>query len=820
MSDAIEKQAKSMLIQLTLQEKISLLSGKDIWNTQPIERLGIPSLRMTDGPHGVRASDPWTGRPVGPTTCFPTGVSMAASWNPELIFRMGEALGEETLGMECDILLGPCVNIMRTPLAGRNFEAYSEDPYLAGKIGVAFVNGVQSKGVGTSLKHYALNNQEIERGRGNSIADERTMREVYLAQFEMIVKEAKPWTVMCSYNRINGVYASQNDYLLNKILKEEWGYEGIVISDWGANHTIFESVQGGLDIEMPGPARYYGNLLEDAVLNWQIDPEVIDKAVLRILRTILKSGKMDNPKRFAAGSVNTQSHQDLARELATEAITLLKNDDNLLPIQPDKVKSIAVIGPNANEARIGGGGSSYVVPPHRSDPLSALKDALGSTVRISYEPGCNNYVSPPAINNHVLVLSEHKSKGALAEYFTDPEFRNLASTKVEDTIDHWFSGNPIDPFSDAKYSIRWTASLSVPLSGRYRIGINNTDCLRLYLDGKIVLENDIQREDIQKSHYMQSSQYIELDANKLHDFKVEFSKVTDQGWAQAKVEFMYDPIVDDRIAKAVQLANDSDLAIIFAGMPEGYETEGNDRPHMDLPGKQDELISAVAKANPNTIVVLNVGAPVTMPWVTQVKAIVCAYYPGMEAGKAIRDILLGIQNPCGKLPVTFPIRYQDNPTYINYPGFRDVMYGEGIFVGYRYYDKKEMDVLFPFGHGLSYTQFEYTNLLVPQAAIAGETVEATVDVRNIGVLPGKEVIQVYIHDKESTLARPEKELKGFSKISLEPGEMKTVKFSLNERSFAYYDPYQKKWTVEPGEYTILVGSSSRDIRLSKDIRLE
>ncbi|MGE5221721.1 MAG: glycoside hydrolase family 3 protein, partial [Omnitrophica WOR_2 bacterium] len=401
---SIEPRLEKLLSQMTLYEKISLLAGRDTWNTMPIPRLGIPSIVMTDGPHGVRAADPQTGRKVEPTTCFPTGVSMAASWNTELIERVGSALGEETRAEGCNILLGPCVNIARTPIAGRNFEAYSEDPYLAGRIGVAWVKGIQNQQIGASLKHFACNNQEIERGRSSSEVDERTLREIYLPAFEAVVKEAKPWTVMCSYNRINGIYASQNHHLLKEILKGEWGFQGLVVSDWGANHTIFESVQGGLDLEMPGPAKYYGRLLMEAVHNWQIDEADIDDSARRILRIILQSGVMDETASQKVGSANTREHQALTRELAEEAITLLKNDGNLLPLDLSPLKSIAVIGPNAAEGRIGGGGSSYAVPPYQISPLEGLKNLIGDRVQIGYETGCDNIVEPPVLSaDYVMV---------------------------------------------------------------------------------------------------------------------------------------------------------------------------------------------------------------------------------------------------------------------------------------------------------------------------------------------------------------------------------------------------------------------------------
>lgn len=640
---------------MSLKEKVSFLSGIDTWQTKAIPHLGIPSLTMTDGPHGVRAPRN-ENRLEGPTTSFPTGISLASSWDPDLIEQVGAALGEETRAMGCDILLGPCVNIMRSPLGGRNFETYSEDPFLAGRIAVAYIKGVQSQKIGTSIKHFACNNQEFERHRGNSLVDERALREIYLPAFETAVKEAHPWTVMCSYNRINGIYASENWRLLTQILREEWGFQGVVVSDWGANHSTVELVTAGLDIEMPGPAKYYGNLLAEAVVTWKVGETVIDESVRRILCMLERSGKLDATSVYPPGSVNTQTHQELARKLAVELIVLLKNEGSLLPLDRHLVKSIAILGANAAEARIGGGGSSFVEPPYTISPFEGLKNELGGSMRVHFDP---------------------------------------------------------------------TA---------------------------------------------------------LHD-----------------------------INKAVKLAEEADLALIFAGMPTGFELEGYDRPDMDLPGDQNAYIDAVVEANPKTVVILNCGAPVSMPWIEQVPALVEAFYPGQEGGNAIAAILSGEVNPSGKLPVTFPVRYSDNPAYLDYPGGREVRYGEGIFVGYRYYDYKGVDPLFPFGFGLSYTDFEYGELEVEKSGEFDRPLLVSLTVKNTGMVSGKEVVQLYVGDRGSSLPRPPKELKGFKKVSLTPGESTKVIFSLDRRAFSFYDPVKKDWVAEPGEFELLAGSSSRHI---------
>ena len=809
----IEQRVEELLKKLTLSEKVSLLSGQDIWNTVPIKRLGIPSITMTDGPHGVRSTAPEAGRKMGPVTAFPTGISMGAAWNPELIEQVGQALGEETRGMDCDILLGPCVNIVRDPRGGRNFETFSEDPFLSGKTAVSYIKGVQSRGVGTSLKHFAANNYEIERFRATSNVDERTLREIYLAQFEMAVKEAQPWTVMCSYNRINGVYASQHNHLLNEILKDEWGFEGAVVSDWAANHTIFESVQGGLDLEMPGPAKYY-KLLGDAVQIWQIDEATVDKAVRRVLRLVVLSGRMD--KKVSKGAINTREHQELSRQLAEEAITLLKNEGGVLPLGKG-VKTVAVIGPNAAEAVIEGGGSSKVPPLYRVSPLEALEEWLEPRVKVEHASGSDNVDEPFSIPTTWM-------KGGLHGDFYEAEDFSGKPLESRDGFgsDFWWH-IAWTPLQIKPMAMRWTGSLTVPQDGSYKLAVSHIGKVKLYLDGRSIVESVAPKPGtVDKATVAVAVQ--ELQAGKTYEFRMDYVRYAEQeivnyglGIGQA-----FRPGKDTRLEKAVELAKRSDVALVFVGYPDAFETEGTDRPSIDLMGKQNELIAAVAAANPHTVVVLNTGAPVSMPWVDQVAAIVLAYYPGMENGNALSAVLLGKVNPSGKLPVTFPVRLEDSPSFINaaYPGGREVNYGEGIFVGYRYYDKKDVTPLFPFGHGLSYTTFEYSTLKVAKKVKAGKNVEVSLVVTNTGKVAGKEVVQLYISDLKSSLPRPPKELKGFAKLALKSGQSETVAFSLDERALAFYDPHKKTWVAEPGEFELLLGSSSRDIRLRAKFVLE
>jgi beta-glucosidase len=809
----IEQRVEALLKKLTPIEKVSLLSGQDIWNTVPVKRLGIPSITMTDGPHGVRSTAPEAGRKIGPVTAFPTGISMGAAWNPELIEQVGQALGEETRGMDCDILLGPCVNIIRDPRSGRNFETFSEDPYLSGKTAVAYIKGVQSRGVGTSLKHYAANNYEIERFRANSIVDERTLREIYLAQFEMAVKQAKPWTVMCSYNRINGVYASQNHHLLTEILRDEWGFKGAVVSDWGANHSIFESIQAGQDLEMPGPAKYY-KLLGEAVQNWQIDEAAVDKAVRRVLRIILLSGRMDG--KVSKGAVNTRAHQKLSRQLSEEAITLLKNKDNILPLGKN-VKSIAVIGPNAAEAVIEGGGSSKVPPLYRVSPLDALQKILDGKVKIEYASGSENVDDPFTIPTTWL-------KGGLhGAFYGTPDFGGEPIEERDGFGSEFWWHIAWTPMQIQPMTMRWTGSLTVPQDGTYKISLNHIGNVGLFLDGKSILESDCSIPGLNHASN-RAVAVVKLQAGKTHAFRMDYVRHPEQEVVNygLGIGLTFEPGKDERQAAAVELAKHSDIALVFAGYPDAFESEGSDRPTMELMGKQNELINAVAAANPRTVVILNAGAPVTMPWVDQVAGILLAYYPGMENGNAVASVLLGKVNPSGKLPVTFPVRLEDSPAFINasYPGCREVNYGEGIFVGYRHYDKKDVTPLFPFGHGLSYTDFTYSELKVDKKIKTGEPIHVSLKVENTGETAGKEVVQLYVSDLKSSLPRPTKELKGFTKVALEPGQTETVSFSLDERALSYYDPNKKAWVAEPGKFEVLVGSSSRDIRLKAKFKLE
>ena len=659
---------KKIVSQMTLEEKASLLSGGDFWHTKAVERLGVPAVMVSDGPHGLRKQRQ-DGDHLGinesvRAVCFPAACATAASFDPEVTRRIGEAVGDACQHEAVSVVLGPAVNIKRSPLCGRNFEYFSEDPLLAAEMGTALVQGVQSRNIGTSVKHYAANSQENRRMSSDSVVDERTMREIYLPAFEAAVKEGKAWTVMCSYNRINGVYASENREYLTDILRGEWGFDGYVVSDWGAVSDRVKGVAAGLDLEMPSSGGVNDALIVQAVQNGELDERIVDQAVERILTVNERYLSRRKPETVW----DLEAQHDLARALAAECMVLLKNDDRLLPLREGE--RIAVIGEFAKKPRYQGGGSSHI----NSFKVTSLMDALDGVPGVAYAAGYRAADSAP-----------------------------------DETL----------------------------------------------------------------------------------------------------------------MAEAVDAAKRARVAVVVAGLPDAFESEGYDRSHMRMPACQEELIARVADANPNTVVVLYNGSPVEMPWLGKVKALVEAYLGGQAVGGATADILFGRANPCGRLPESFPVKLEDNPSYLTYGGEKDYApYSEGVFVGYRYYDKKKMEVLFPFGYGLGYTTFEYGNLRLSADDIRDtDTLTVQVDVTNTGDRAGKEVVQLYVGDPESTVFRPVRELKAFRKIMLAPGETKTVAFTLGKRAFAYWNVKLHDWHVETGDFTIEIGRNSRDLPLRARVRV-
>ncbi len=823
----MDQKIEALLQQMTLEEKAGLLSGADNWHTRAIERLGIPAIRMTDGPHGVRR--PYDDDPNSwPATCFPTATAMAATWNIDLVKRVGEALAVETKTKGCDILLGPAVNIHRAPLCGRNFEYFSEDPYLAGRLAVAWIQGLQSRGVGASLKHYAANNSEFERFTISSEIDERTLHEIYLPAFKMAVEEADPWTVMCSYNKVNGTWASEHPYLLTDLLKKAWGFKGFVVSDWGAMHHRIHATNAGLDLEMPGIGEVPVQIVVDAVQRGLIPQAALDEAVRRILRVVFLARDGQPEKTLEPGASDLPEHRQLALEMASEAVVLLKNEGSLLPLQDGKVRSIAVFGPNAAEARIEGGGSSRVNPYYAVSPLEAIRQRAGEGIEVLYSQGCKNDYTPPLLDGeHIFVQESGNEHGFQASYFANGDFSGEpVLTRVEPAArfsTHGMAEAVVKQMEGKPLTVRWAGTFAAPVSGVYVFGLSSAGQSRLLVNGQVVVDhwNDPNLAELMAAWPFRSKTgTLAMEAGQSYEIVIEY--LAGAGWRRLSASLEI-PLPADELDRVARLAAGADVAVVCVGTTWEHETEGRDRQDWNLPGDQANLIRVVAKANPRTVVVLTNGTTIDIAsWSAKVPAVLEGWFNGQESGSAIAAVLFGDVNPSGKLPETYPVYYKDNPSYINYPGENGrVLYGEGLFIGYRYYDMKDVEPLYPFGYGLSYTSFAYENLRLSTDLMAvGGKIEAQIDVRNTGTRAGKEVVQLYVRDVASRLVRPPKELKGFEKVALAPGEAKTVRFTLTEKELSYYDPDVKAWVAEAGVFEILIGSSSRDIRASGKFTLQ
>ncbi|MEW6505248.1 MAG: glycoside hydrolase family 3 C-terminal domain-containing protein [Chloroflexota bacterium] len=798
-----------LLQQLTLEEKIRLLAGADNWHTHPVERLGIPSLKVSDGPNGVRGA--W-GSLATPSACTPVGTALAATWNTGLVEQIGRLLGEETRAKGADVLLAPTVNLHRTPVAGRNFECFSEDPCLTAEMAAAYIRGVQSQGVGCCIKHFVCNDQEYQRFSISAEVEERPLRELYLEPFRKAIRDAQPVALMTAYNRICGVYASQHDYLIKTLLKGEWGYDGLVMSDWGGTYSDAVPA-GGLDLEMPGPARWMSaNLVRKALAEGSLTAEELDDKVRRLLGALLRTGRFDHPYHPPEGMLDTPDQRQLLRRAAREAIVLLKNE-GVLPLRG--IRRLAVIGANARWPEIMGGGSSTVIPYDAVSPLQGIRQRAGNSVEVEYAIGAFSGRYPPYPQVETMQTADGQP-GWLLEIFDSPDLRGepLHRRLIRRT-NVFFGDIPEDGFTQRALSARLSGWFIPQESGLHTFWLEATGETDLIINGEQVIEI---RSGLAQSLTRQAP--FHLTAGQSYRIEITCRAASRQpaGWLRLGC---LPPHPADLLGEAEALAARSDAAIVVAGLTADWESEGFDRLDMRLPGEQDELIRRVAAVNPNTVVVLNSGSPVEMPWLEGVNALVQLWYTGQEQGNALADILFGDVAPSGKLPTTFPRRLEDNPAFINYPGENGkVLYGEGLFIGYRYYDYTQREVLFPFGHGLSYTIFEYDDLqITPSEFRDDETVEVAFRITNRGGMPGMETAQIYVRDVHCRLTRPPKELKGFVKVELQPGESQTVRVRLNREAFWFYNPAKPGWETESGLFEILIGASSRDIRLSGTVRL-
>ncbi len=798
----VDQRVEDLLGRMTLQEKVDLLGGTG-FETTPIERLGIPAMRMTDGPLGPNRG--------GKATNFSACIAMAATFDDSLIHQVARAMGREAYTLGYDMLLGPCINIARVPFGGRTFESFGEDPYLMSRMTAAYVKGVQSQNVICCTKHYVANNQEWNRFDVDARVSERALREIYYPAFRTAV-EVGTGAIMAAYNRVNGYYCAENKVLLTDVLKGDWGFKGIAVSDWGAVHSTVPTALAGLDLEMP-TGKYFGNLVK-AVRDGKVPEALIDDKVRRILRALFELGLMD--KRHAPGdttTIDTSGHARLALQVAREAITLLKNENNMLPLDASKLRSIAVVGPNGDVARLYGGGSGSLRSFYAVSPLEGIRRRVGSQVEVTFARGVHfKSKELPTIPSAWLVPAGGKpgEHGLRAEYFADRDLKGKpVLVRVDSVVDFdWHDRAPAPQVPADSFGVRWTGKLIAPASGLFELGARTDNGCRLYLDGKLLV--DWWKDSAPNQT---KSVYVTLQKGRAYDLKLEMYE--NQGWATAHLG-MAPAKIGEALQKAVDLARNSDLVVLCVGLREDLEGEARDRDKLELPDQQVKLIKAVTDVNRNVVVVLNNATPIVMRgWYERVPAIVEAWYTGQESGTALADILFGDVNPSGRLPLTFPRRWEDSPVYGTYPGARDVAYyREGVFVGYRGFDKNGVEPLFPFGYGLSYTRFSYSDLkLSAREMNQGDTLWVSFVVTNVGQRAGDEVAQLYVHDVRASVPRPPKELKGFARVHLEPGEEKTVEIPLDAKKLAFYDPAARKWVVEPGEFQVLVGASSRDIRL-------
>ncbi|RYH04467.1 beta-glucosidase [Salipiger sp. IMCC34102] len=807
MTDRIERLAHDM----TLAEQVSLLSGADFWSLPAVERLGIGKLRVTDGPNGARGS----GSLVGGVTAaaFPVGIAIGATWDPALAQEIGAAIAQEVKSKGAHVSLAPTVNIQRSVTNGRNFECYSEDPELTAALATGYIKGLQSERIAATVKHFAGNESEIERTTISSDVDERTLREVYLRPFEAAVKDGGTWAVMSSYNKLNGTYAAENAWLLTDVLRDDWGFDGVVMSDWFGSRTTAPTINAGLDLEMPGPTRDRGEALVAAVESGAVSREKVQDSVLAILRLMERTGALDDDAPSEERAVDRPEHRKLIRRAGAAGSVLLKND-GLLPLKDPA--SVAVIGPNAKVARIMGGGSAQLNPHYTVSPWDGLAARLGEAA-LTFEQGCENHRWEPLLDGADIEVA----------YFDN---ENLEGAPVHtETLDSSMAfvlenpgGGKVDP---KHFSLRATTRFTATRAGTYRFGLHAAGYARLYLDGEMILDADEGwapgrtffeegNDEITTERALSDDQTVEI--------VMEFRTKPAQNLFIAGWRFGASRALDQSdIDAAAEAAARADVALVFVGRSGEWDTEGSDLEGIALPGRQDALVSAVLDANPRTVVVLQTGGPVEMPWIDQAAAVLQSWYPGQEAGNAIADVLFGDADPGGRLPQTFPRAFADNPTgnappHV-YPGEDGhVVYAEGVFTGYRHYDRASIAPLFPLGFGLSYTTFEIGDLaVVPQ----GEGAMARFTVTNTGARDGSTVPLVFVGEPNAPVERPRRELKGFAKVHLAAGERRTVEIPLPPRAFAWFDVDARKWQVSGGDYSVEAGFTATDLPLAATVAI-
>ena len=810
---AIEKRVDSILSQMTLEEKIDYIGGVNGFYVRAVPRLKLPALKMADGPLGVRN--------YGLSTAYPGGTALAATWDPELVRRVGESVGREARARGVHIMLGPGLNIYRAPMAGRDFEYYGEDPYLASRMAVAWINGVQSQGVMATAKHFAANNQEYDRHNVSSDVDERTLREIYLPAFEAAVREARVGALMDSYNPLNGVHATQNGHLNVEIAKRDWGFDGLIMSDWDATYDGVAAVKNGLDLEMPSGKFMNRATLLPAVRDGRVSETEIDDHVRRILRQAIRFGFLDREQQdLTIPNWNPQGRK-IALEAASEALVLLKNEKSLLPLRKESVHSVAVIGPDAHPAVPQGGGSAHVNPISAVSFVQGIGNELGGSAKVYYAPGTQELGSAVA-GTALATAADGSEAGLKGEYFNNPNLEGTPSlTRTDRRINFrwpngYAAGAPLD------FSVRWTGYFDAPAAGEYRVWIMGEHLFRLFVDDKPVVDRWAPSETTRETSIVVPISFAAAGA---HAVRLE-EHSTRRGWLSSaetpSIAMAIVPAADVIPADTLKIAAAADVAVVNVGFNPRSESEGFDR-SFALPDFQDDLIRAIAAANKRTIVVVTAGGAVEMTrWLDHVPALVQAWYPGQEGGTALAGLLFGRFSPSGRLPASFERRWEDNPVHDSYYPQADkhLEYKEGVFVGYRGYDRSGVKPLFPFGFGLSYTTFKYANLTItPQTTTDGK-VTVRFSVTNTGSRAGSDVAQLYVSDRHAHVPRPDKELKEFSRVTLAPGQTKMVSLILDRRALSYYDVARHDWTAEPGVFEVLIGRSASDIQLRGSFTLQ
>ncbi len=844
---------------MTQAEKADLVTGKGMWDNRPIERLGIPSMIVTDGPNGARG-----GGLLGtgtPTACIPAGSVLGATWDPDLVERLGGLLGDECQAKGAGVLLAPTINLHRNPLGGRNFECYSEDPFLTGRIAVGFVRGVQSRNVATTAKHFVGNDSEFERNSIDTQADERTLREVYLAPFEQVVKYAKGWGIMSSYNRLNGTFASEHVWLMQTVLRDQWGFDGFVVSDWFAARSTAESIKAGMSLEMPGPGKFYGPApIAEALKAEEITEDDLDAIALDMLRLLERTETMGRAEPKEEEPLDRPEDRLLVREAAAAGTVLVKND-GVLPLDAASLSSLAVIGPNARIAKVMGGGSATVRAYRATSPLDALNNRFGNQIDVTFAPGCDIDRSTPPLDQALV------PDGFNVEFFANHDLEGEPVHQMQAGRGQYlYFGKPAAEVP-VEYSLRSVGTIVPEITGAHSVRLVQCGRARVLINGEVIVdafEGDYERGD----EYFGFASIeipgdIELTAGEPAEIVIEFSSKDALLLSGARVGIRTE-VERDLLGDAEKAATTADAAVVVVGTNDDWETEGRDRDSFILPGDQVELIRRVSAANSRTIVAVNTGGPFSWDWLDAPAAALNVGFGGQELGDALVDVLFGEVDPGGRMPTTIPARYEHSPAFLNYPGENSVVrYGEGLHIGHRWFDARHIEPAVAFGHGMSYATFEWSEPRMAETAptalgevspaTAGapgdasdtdgaEVVTVEVDVTNTSDRAGVDVVQIYIEPPESVVHRPVRELKGFAKVAVAPGATETAKIVLDRRAFAYFDPGDQVfeelaagmpvpaalgkrhtgpgWYVEPGEYRVVVARSSQDFAHTATITLE